>query len=662
MVVKVHPLLDQKEGSLHLYLGNEAIVRGALEGGVSVAAAYPGTPSSEILEGFSRIGKSRHMYVEWSVNEKVSCEVAAAASFSGLRSLCAMKQNGINVASDFLLHLALSGIRAGMVLVACEDPGALSSQNEAESRYFARLLEVPVLEPGNFQELKDMTAWAFDLSEQLHQFVIVRSCTRLSHASGIVKLGKLPEPADMAHFHFDGGLLDPLTGPMHSNPASLRHNWQQEKLKKARSIFEDSAFNSYQGSENPELLIITGSAANLYSKEAVHMLGLKDRVGIVKIGTTWPLPQDLVKKHLAKASHILFVEEVLPFMEEQVKMLAGENAAEVGIKTFYGKNDGTLPMTGELNPDIVMTSLAKIFNIKVDTAPQEWSYYAAVDAQKLVPGRELTFCAGCPHRASYWSIHNALQMVGREGFVNGDVGCYGLAIISAGFYVMKSHFSMGSGTGLASGFGKLREFGMEQPVLSVCGDSTFFHAAMPALVNAVHNKSNIIMVILDNGGTAMTGFQPHPGLKIDAMGNSSMPAINIEAVCSAIGAKTRVCDPFDLSATKDALLEFLEDTEGTKVLILKQMCALSPEKRSIKQYRMSVDKSLCLADTCGCNRLCTRVFRCPGLRWDPAAKATSIDEVVCNGCGVCADICPTGAIQKVKNPEAAKGHAKATVS
>jgi len=208
----------------------------------------------------------------------------------------------------------------------------------------------------------------------------------------------------------------------------------------------------------------------------------------------------------------------------------------------------------------------------------------------------------------------------------------------------------------------LREFGMEQPVLSVCGDSTFFHAAMPALVNAVHNKSNIIMVILDNGGTAMTGFQPHPGLKIDAMGNSSMPAINIEAVCSAIGAKTRVCDPFDLSATKDALLEFLEDTEGTKVLILKQMCALSPEKRSIKQYRMSVDKSLCLADTCGCNRLCTRVFRCPGLRWDPAAKATSIDEVVCNGCGVCADICPTGAIQKVKNPEAAKGHAKATVS
>jgi len=658
MAIKENPLLDPKEGNFHLYLGNEAIVRGALEAGASVAAAYPGTPSSEIIEFCSRVAGDRKMYVEWSANEKVSCEVAAAASFSGLRSLCAMKQNGVNVASDFLLHLALSGIRAGMVLVACEDPGALSSQNEAESRYFARLLEVPIIEPGNFQELKEMTTWAFELSEELRQFVIVRSCTRLSHASGIVTIGKLPEPATGAHFRFDGNLLDSLTGPMHSNPAPLRHNWQQEKLKKARAIFEKSPFNTYDGPDNPKLLIITGSAANLYSREAVHILGLKDRVGILKIGTTWPLPQSLVKKNLARTEKILFVEEVLPFMEEQVKILAGENAAEIGAKTFFGKNDGMLPMSGELNPDLVVTALAKIFDIKLDTSAQEWSYNAAMDAMNLVPGRELTFCAGCPHRASYWSIHNALQMVGREGFVNGDVGCYGLAIIGAGFYAMKSHYSMGSGTGLASGFGKFKQFGMEQPILSVCGDSTFFHAAMPALVNAVHNKSNIIMVILDNGGTAMTGFQPHPGLKIDAMGSNAMPAVNIEAICSAIGAKTRTCDPFDLDATRKILLEFLEDEEGAKVLILKQLCALSPDKRSGKQYAMSIDKALCVADSCGCNRLCTRVFRCPGLRWDSRTRTNSIDEVVCSGCGVCADICPAGAISKVKITEASTENVK----
>ncbi len=647
MAQRMNPLLDDQEGNVHLMLGNEAIVRGALEAGVSVAAAYPGTPSSEIVDNFSKVSKDRNIYVEWSVNEKVSAEVAAAGSLSGLRSMCSMKQNGLNVASDFLLHLALAGTRAGYVLVPAEDPGAISSQNEGESRHFARLLEIPIIEPGDFQEMKDMTRWAFELSEEIRNMVMVRSCTRLSHASGKVTVGKLPVPASNAHFRFDGNILDSQTGPVISMPTPLKHKWQQDKIAKVTEIFETSPFNKYFGPKKPELMIFTSSAAFLYTKEAVAMLGLEKKAGILKLGTTWPMPKKLVKKHLTMSDNVLFVEEVLPFLEEQIKMIAAEEAKDVGIKTFYGKNDGAIPMFGELNPDIVIGALSKITGITYEGVPKEYRDAVGIEAMKHLPPRELTFCPGCPHRASYWNIHNTLEIIGGEGFVNGDVGCYGMGIIGAGYSTVKTDFAMGSGTGVASGFGKLGQFNMNQPVLSICGDSTFFHAGMPALVNAVHNRSNMIMVILDNSGTAMTGFQPHPGLTVDAMGADDMPAVDIEGVCRAIGAETVVHDPFDIEGTRRVLLDLLEDREGTRVLILKQVCALSPEKRAGKSYEMSVDETKCIADRCGCNRICTRVFRCPGLRWDRANRRVTIDEVICSGCGVCADICPAGAIQRV---------------
>jgi indolepyruvate ferredoxin oxidoreductase alpha subunit len=637
-------IISGKPGSRHLLMGNEAIARGALEAGVSVIAGYPGTPSSEIIETLAKVSSQQNLYVEWSVNEKVAMEVAAAGSFAGLRSMAVMKQNGVNVGSDFLLHLALTGTRGGMVLVHCDDPGALSSANEGESRHFARMLEIPLLEPGDFQEAKDMITWAFELSEKIHNVVMVRSVTRLSHASGNVVFGELSEKEKKAFFKHDGGLLDPLEGPMASLPAPLRHVKQQEKLAEAVAEFEASGFNIYSGPDTPELLMITSSACNLYCKEAISLLGLGQRVGLLKLGTTWPLPPDLMQTYLKMTDRILIVEEVISFLEDNVKIIAAELASKIGPKIFFGKREGYIPGTNEMNPDLVVEALAKIMEIEHEATPPAY----AKRSQELVvsgaPGRDMTFCAGCPHRASFWTLHNVLQLDARQGFVCGDIGCYSLAVLPTGFSTLKTLHAMGSGVGLASGFGKLGQFGMNQPIVATVGDSTFFHAVLPALINAAHHQSDITVVVLDNSGTAMTGFQSHPGRPVDAAGNDA-PAIDVATVCQAMGATVRIGDPFDIDHTQQTLLELFE-IKGLKVLVLKQACALSPQKKGKKMFDVSVDENICLGQNCGCNQLCTRIFKCPGLKWNSEQQVSGIDEVICVGCGVCASICPSGAIQR----------------
>ncbi len=631
-----------------LFLGNEAIARGALEAGIQVATGYPGTPSSEVIESLAAVAGERNLYVEWSVNEKVALEVAAAASFAGLRSMAVMKQNGVNVASDFLLHLTASGTRGGLVLVSCEDPGALSSVNEGESRYFARMLEMPLLEPADFQEAKDLTRWAFELSEQIGNVVMLRSVTRMSHASGNVICGRLPAKSRRPHFEYEGSVMDSSCGPMISTPVVAKHLLHQQKLKDVEALFEKSPFNHYAGAAKPELLIITSSACFLYADEAVEMLGLQKRVGILKLSTTWPLPPKMLEKNLRRTNKILIVEEVMPFLEENVKVLAAGLTGRIGIKTFFGKYDGTLPSAGELNPDIVADVLGRILQVKRKSLSAP---YAAElkKAAALIPVREQTFCAGCPHRASFWNIHNAIALDGRQGFVCGDIGCYSMAALSpaTGYHTMPTLHSMGSGTGLASGFAKLTKFGFDKPILTVCGDSTFYHAVIPALINAQHHLADITFIVLDNAGTAMTGFQPHPGLEVSAL-REVVPAIEIAEICKAIGAKVAVADPFDLKATGRILTEFLADRGSVNVLILRQSCALSPEKKGKKTFEVKVNETLCLGDACGCNRLCTRIFRCPALTWDRIKKKAVVDEVICAGCGVCASICPEQAIVKTQ--------------
>jgi indolepyruvate ferredoxin oxidoreductase alpha subunit len=620
-----------------LLMGNEAIARGALEAGVRVGAAYPGTPSTDIIENLAGVASQMGLYVEWSVNEKVALEVAAAAAFSGLRAICAMKQNGMNVASDYLLTLNLVGVKAGLVLVACDDPQAHSSNNEQDSRLFAKMADLPLLEPSTFQESKEMTQWAFDLSEKVGNVVILRGVTRTSHARGNVVLGKLPPPGEKPYFDRSKQWL--------MQPVILKHQQLHQTMDRLEEIYARSPFNQYMGPERPKLLIVTCGTGWLYSQEAVELLGLGKKVGILKLGTTWPLPSRMIVDYLKKTDRILLIEEVDPFLEGNVKEIAADFSRKVGSKDFFGKKSGHIPPMGEMTADRVVDALAKIFKISYPARPAAYEKRAQKVAQKMLPSRALGFCAGCPHRASFWSIKNALQMDNRQGFATYDIGCYALGRGPAGYYQLRVGGAMGTGTGLASGFGKLSQLGFEQPVIAMCGDSTFFHSAMPALVNAHFNKSNLVMMILDNSATAMTGFQPHPGVGRNAMGDEVTP-VDIEGVCRAFGAKVEVTDPFDLPGTREKLLRALEDPEGAKVLIVRRRCQMLKGKDEKPPYRVFVDPRKCIGEACGCDRVCTRVFKCPGLIWDAKEGKSKVDEVICTGCGVCADICPEGAIIK----------------
>ena len=644
---------SKNSGERLLMMGNEAIARGALEAGVNVVAAYPGTPSSEIPKALGDVADQMGLYVEWSTNEKVSLEVAAAASYSGLRALCTMKQVGVNVASDFLLHLAEYGTRGGLVLVTCEDPGSLSSTNEGDSRPYSKMMEFPLIEPGDFQEAKDMARWAFELSETIRNVVMLRSVTRMSHASGNVIVGDLPTPEVKADFQCNGDFFDQMTGPVMTLPgtAPVVRQRQLEGLEKAVACFEKSPFNTYTGPDKPELLIITSSAATFYCKEAVDNLGIQTRVGLLKLGTTWPLPPRLVTKHLSSASRVLIVEEGTPFMEDNIKALFAQHAEAIGPTRFHGRADQSIPLVDELNPDRVMKALTTVLDLPDEDFCADYRSQIAQELEGGIPGRPMTFCPGCPHRASFWLLHEAIKLDNRRGFINGDIGCYVMAVADCGFRAAKTCAAMGSGIGMASGFGQLHRFGMDQPVLAVCGDSTFFHTAMPGLVNAIHNKADVIMVVLDNSGTAMTGFQPHPGIPVGADGNT-LPALDIPAICKGMGVRVEIADPFNFTQTRQTIADLFDDAGGVRVLILRQACALSPTRKGRKPWKVTVDPDKCVADACGCNRLCTRVFKCPGLIWDPVKKQTQIDEFVCVGCGVCAQVCPHNAItvEKVVNP------------
>jgi indolepyruvate ferredoxin oxidoreductase alpha subunit len=618
-------------------MGNEAIARGALEAGVKVCAAYPGTPSSEIVGSLASVAERLGIHVEWSVNEKVALEVATAASFAGLRGLCAMKQNGLNVAADFLFNLNLTGSVGGLVLVVADDPGGVSSTNEEDSRVFARLGDLPLLEPATFQEAKDMTKWAFALSEDLGLPVLVRSVTRVSHARGNVRLDELPREERKPRFE--------TSRPRVAFPALPHHRELHEKIARANPIFENSPYNFYRGPAKPELLVITCGSGWTYSLEAVTNLGVQERVGILKVGTTWPLPDALVFKHLKQVDTVLLVEEVDPFLENNVKALYAQNVFDLGLKRFLGKASGTIPDLGELDPEIVTAAIQTILQVPYEPRPARYAERAHEAASELVPARALGFCAGCPHRATYWAIKNALALDGRDGFVVGDIGCYSLGMGPSGFGQMKTLHAMGSGAGLASGFGQLQRFGLEQPVMTVCGDSTFYHAAMPALVNARYNQSNFLLLLLDNSATAMTGFQPHPGTGRTATGGDA-PALDLKAICEVFGARVEVGDPFEVAGTTETILRLLQEQEGVKVLILKRECTLVRSRRQKKLYHVEVAEAQCLGESCGCNRLCTRVFKCPGLAWDRATGKARIDEAICTGCGVCAEICPVSAIRK----------------
>jgi indolepyruvate ferredoxin oxidoreductase alpha subunit len=633
-------------GTSQLFMGHEAIARGALEAGIGFAAAYPGTPSSEILGSLASVAKETGIYAEWSVNEKVAMEAAAGASFAGIRALAAMKQNGINVVSDFLANLVMSGIgKGGLVLVSCDDPSAISSSNEQDTRPIAKWLDIPLVEPGDFQEAKDMTKWLFDLSEEIGTLFMLRSVTRIAHARGNVVLGELPKKERRAYFDQIHDLKSVMPTTFMPVPSPLRHFFLHMKMDKARQKFEASRFNRYVGPDKADLLIVTCGSCWLYSQDAVKTLKLEDKVGILKLGTLWPLPEKFVESHLGKSQKVLFVEEIDPFLERSIMEFVASLPSTSPRPTFYGKRSGHINAYGELNPDLVIKAISNILGLTYQPRDAEYSDKAEAAAKSHVPERSMTFCAGCPHRATFWAIKNALKLDGRNGFVTGDIGCYSMALGPAGFFQVRTMHCMGGGAGVANGLGKLGQFGFNQPVLAVVGDSTFYHATIPALINGIYNQSDFILVILDNSATAMTGFQPHPGTGMTAMGEPTK-VVSMEALCRSLGARVKVCDPFDLKHTTTTLLDMMAEGGGAKVAIMRRQCELVRGKKEKPPYKVQVDTEKCIGEACGCDRLCTRVFLCPALIWDKKAGKSKIDEVICTGCGVCTDICPQGAIIK----------------
>ena len=631
-------LTANAEGRTELLFGNEAIARGALEAGVKVAASYPGTPSSEILENLARVAEDAGLYAEWSVNEKVAAEVAIAGSFAGLRSIVSFKHEGLNVALDTLCHVNLAGNKGGLVVVVADDPGGWSSPSENDSRPVIQWLNVPLLEPSTPQEAKDMTRWAFELSEQLGAFCVVRSTTRVSHTTGSVILGEIASRDAAAHFD--------TTKLFVFLPILEKHANLLAKVERAKEVFEKSPFNYYEGPEQPELMIVSSGASRLYCSEAVECQGLEERVGIVHLGTTWPVPARFVEKQLSRTSKVLVVEEVDPFLERNLKVIAGDSGWLTGDHVIYGRASGHIKPVGELSPEIVIGTLGALTGVKHEPRSKEYNRRAKQVAKELVIDREIMWCPGCPHRATFFTIKNAFRLDGRDGFVSGDIGCYALDRRGAGGYLItKTALAMGSGTGVGSGLGKLGRFGFSQPVIAVCGDSTFFHAAIPALINAKYNKSDVIVVVLDNSATAMTGFQPHPGVGLNAVGEAA-PVIDIGGLCRGLDLPVEVMDPFDITGNSRRLVELMEDRSGVRVVIMRRPCALLRPPGEKPPFKVRVDVSKCRGDECGCGRYCVRTFKCPGIVWDKTTGKAQIDEAVCVGCGACASICPASAIMK----------------
>ena len=615
----MHKLLIDSPGKEMLLLGNEAIARGALEAGVAFATCYPGTPSSEIPEQFFAISKETDLYFEYSTNEKVALEVGAGAALSGVRTMVTMKHVGLNVAADPLMTLAYTGIKGGMVVINADDPSLFSSQNEQDNRYYARLSGLPMLEPTNTQEMKDYTIFAFDLSEELEVPVIVRTTTRLAHIRGSVKFGELkPRKAK--------GLFK--KNPFHfvCVPAVSRnlHKELLEKYEKAQGKSEKSPFNEIIG-KGKWGIVANGVSLN-YVKDAVSDLGIKDKVSILKLGFSWPLPKDLCTRFLKQVEKVLVVEELEPINEHDLKAIAHENGITIPIK---GKGVAKLSRLFEYDPRMVREGVAQFFGV-------DYRWKAPVDTSDLpaLPGRPPNLCPGCPHRATYYAVK---QVYGTDSIHPTDIGCYTLGLlppISMADFVI----CMGSSVSSSCGFSKATD----QKVAAFIGDSTFFHSGITGLVNAVHNNHKFTLVILDNETTAMTGHQPHPGMDATPLG-VNLPQISVEAVVRGCGVKdVRVVKPFNIKKTIEAVKASLE-YDGLSVIISKEICPLFAKAigkgKKARPFTVNLNK-------CKNHRNCINMLACPAMFLE--GDTVAINKSLCIGCSVCAQVCPENAIVPLK--------------
>lgn len=589
--------------------GNEAVAYGAYKAGCKIAAAYPGTPSTEILENVSKF--KDQIYCEWSVNEKVAMEVAIGASFAGVRALTAMKHVGLNVAADPLMTVSYIGANGGLVIISADDPGMHSSQNEQDNRFYARFAKVPLLEPSDSQEAYNMTIQAFAISEEYDTPVILRLTTRTSHSSGIVDLGDTT-PLPSAGKIYEKNIEKTVPVPAYARKMRVR---VEERLGKLKQFTETTDLNRIE-MNGTQIGIITSGISYQYVKEVFP------EASILKLGFTNPLPSVLIKDFASKTDRLYVIEELDPFMEEQIRAM--------GIKV---EDHNTTLHIGELNPH-------RLKELKAEISANPLPQIESKNVTEGLPARPPVLCAGCGHRAVFYALNKL------KATVTGDIGCYSLGLFKP-LYSMDTIVCMGASIGNALGFEKA---GYPKRIAAVLGDSTFFHSGITGLLDVVYNKGVTTVVVLDNRITAMTGHQDNPGTGRTLMGEPTKE-ITIEQVARGVGIdRVRTIDCYDMEEVESVLREELDSPEPS-VIVARRPCIIGARLKTKRQFIIDFDACR------GC-RACLRLG-CPALELGeahpdkPKLRKVKINPVLCVGCGMCAQICEFDAIKEYSLEEKA---------
>ena len=628
--MKKEVLLKDAPGTRVLALGNEAIARGAIEAGVQLVTGYPGTPSTEIMETLIEAAPHLGFAAYWSVNEKVAFDAVTGASFSRVRSMVVMKHVGLNVAADSLQQLKLIDIAGGFVVVSVDDPSGVSSNNEQDNRWYAKFAGLPAIEPTDLNEAREMTKRAFEISEELQMPIILRSVTRLGHMTGDLELGTL-EPKREEPYFDSSREWTPF-------PCLEPERRLKEKFHRAGEVLERYQFDRYEGTGSEGIGIVGAGFAFNYALEAVDTLGLRDKVARLKISTVNPLPGKIIHRLLSHVNHVLVVEDVTPFLEEAIKAEAQEIQRPICI---YGRKSGALPEVGETILDDVVGALADIvqreypeMTIPEEVLPSTERAEQAEAVKKLIPRRQIGFCAGCSHRATYYAFIKALQNVGIEDpIILGDIGCYALGFYPP-FSILQTMTSMGASVGTASALAQLHP---DRKVIAFIGDSTFYHAGMPGLLQIGHQQTPVLVIVMDNSVTGSTGQQPHPGTWQLADEQMVVPIEDIAQSYKIPHVKVV------RSLQVKRLIKELEEAltlDVPAVVISRQACALEPGERWRKRTIVGkIDLTKC--DGC---LVCVEEFGCPAFIAAEEEGKIAIDPVLCNGCASCRVVCPQGAI------------------
>ena len=594
-----------------LLMGNEAIALGAIRAGVNVVCGYPGTPSTEVLESVAHYKQDADIYVEWSVNEKAALEVGAGAAYAGARVLVTMKQVGLNVASDPLMSLAYIGVKGGMVVLVADDPGPISSQTEQDTRHFARYAHLPVFDPATPEEAYRMIYDAFALSEQYGTPVLFRPTTQVCHACSTVEI------TDERH---DNNIEGFVKHPKWVIFPQLSYQNHIKLIQNEARISQDFAASSYNSvSGRGRQGIVACGVAYYYVTEALTVLGAEAKV--LKLCTPHPFPRQLAEEFLADLTEVLVMEELDPVVEEALLMLCGQKGLKVTVR---GKLTGDMAVAGKYSLESVLQALGNYLAVPVPAQAQ------AAGAPPQLPARPPVLCASCPHRGSFYSVKQALKKAGKKAVFTGDIGCYTLGNAKP-LDMVDTCLCMGAGITIAQGLAVAQP---DVKHVAFIGDSTFFHTGIPGIVNAVYNGHDITIIVLDNGTTAMTGQQPHPGTGQTMMGSIS-ERISIENVLRGCGVSfVKRANPFDLREAAGIVTEAVNHP-GVSAVIFEGPCIANIKPGVIQT----------VADSCIACKKCIREIGCPAMSCDAAnGNKVVINPHLCYGCKVCTQICPVDAI------------------